>query len=67
MKNTETPHSGSLKKKNGITNKGVSAGSISFSVANDTKVEVATQGEKYDGNDVTGPPRRPPYEPTVVS
>jgi hypothetical protein len=28
---------------------------------------VTTQGEDYSGNDVTGPPRQPPYEPTRVS
>ena len=67
MKNTETPHSGCLKKKNGLTNKGVKAGSISFTVINDINVEVTTQGEDHDGNDVTGPPRHPSYEPTRVS
>ena len=49
------------------TSKSVKAGSISFSVANDIKVEVTTQGEDNDGNDVTGPPRYPPYVPTRVS
>ena len=43
------------------------AGSISFTVTNDINVEVTTQGEDHDGNDVTGPPRHPPYVPTEIS
>ena len=49
------------------TSKGVKAGSLSFTVTNDIRVEVATQGEDHDGKDVTGPPRQHPYEPTVLS
>ena len=50
-----------MSKKNG------KVGDINFSVTNDIKVEVTTQGEDHDGNDVTGPPRHPPYVPTEVS
>jgi hypothetical protein len=49
------------------TSKGVKAGSISFTVTNDINVEVTTQGEDHDGNDLTGPPRHPPYVPTEIS
>jgi hypothetical protein len=30
-------------------------------------VDMLVQGEDNDGNDVTGPPRHPPYVPTEIS
>ena len=40
------------------TSKGVKAGSISFSVANEIKVELTTQGKDHDVNDVSEHERR---------
>jgi hypothetical protein len=47
--------------------KGSKVGPLTFTVTNDIKVEVTTQGEDHEVKDETGPPRHPPYVPTGVS